>query len=380
MVPGTGERDGTPEIPEFMALIVDRDAPASPRAAAERNVLALDAAMQAIYADALAGYKAHLRRRHPIVLALFSGAGGRLLLYPPGEDLRAAPDPPLVYQLAKAVAHSAMASFQLTAPYLRDAASDPSWRGPVRVYRDQVGAALEALPDLDVDPADRGGFADLLEHNLAYLDRALAAGGFAYADLERFARGQTPLLRRAIAVAARAQVGHWTAVFEGWKRELGADWGETYAATNTLHMTRTNNTLFELLAQQMGERAINDRLFLFETLDYTTDPEKMLDLLARVVADRALGRVFFKDYYLMDVELFTSAVRAEIEARAAREGRPALLPSLAPFHGHAWPWTTDPASGTGPATLEEAAGSRWRRPPAGEGKACTLEPPHDAGK
>jgi hypothetical protein len=68
----------------------------------------------------------------------------------------------------------------------------------------------------------------------------------------------------------------------------------------------------------------------------------MLDLLARVVADRALGQVFFKDHYLMDVELFTSAVRTEIKAEAVREGRPALLPSLSPFHGHAWPWTTDP--------------------------------------
>ena len=119
-------------------------------------------------------------------------------------------------------------------------------------------------------------------------------------------------------------------------------------------MTRTGNTLFELLAQAMGEEAIDERLFLFETLDYTTDADRMLEMLTRVVADRALGKVFFKDYYLMDVELFSSAVQDAIKAEAAKAGQQPVLPGLAPFHTHAWPWTTDPNSGTGAATMEEA--------------------------
>ena len=44
----------------------------------------------------------------------------------------------------------------------------------------------------------------------------------------------------------------------------------------------------------------------------------MLEMLTRVVADRALGKVFFKDYYLMDVELFSSAVQDAITAEAAK--------------------------------------------------------------
>ena len=137
--------------------------------------------------------------------------------------------------------------------------------------------------------------AAILEHNLAFLDAALAAGELGYAALERSRAGQTPLIERAIAVAARAQVHHWTGVLAGWRRELGAaDWDRLYAATNTLYMTRTRNTLFELLAQAMGEAAIDERLFLFETLAYTTEPDAMLEMLTRVVADRALGQVFFR--------------------------------------------------------------------------------------
>jgi hypothetical protein len=223
----------------------------------------------------------------------------------------------------------------------------------MQAYRDRIAAALRGVANLGLAEADTAAVAAILEHNLAYLDAALETGRLDYAALERFAREQTPLIRQTIAIAARAQVGHWTGVLAGWRRQLGAGWERTYAATNTIYMTRTNDTLFELLAQEMGAEAIDDRLFLFETLDYTTGPDQMLDMLTRVVADRALGKVFFKDYYLMDVELFSSAVQDAIRAEAAKAGRKPILPSLAPFHTHAWPWTTDPKGGTGPATMEE---------------------------
>ena len=184
--------------------------------------------------------------------------------------------------------------------------------------------------------------AAILEHNLAFLETALATGELRYDALERFARGQTPMITQAIRIAARAQVHHWTCALADWRRRLGADWQRSYAATNTLYMTRTRNTLFELLAQEMGADAIDERLFLFETLAYTTVPDAMLEMLTRVVADRALGQVFFKDYYKMDVELVAGAVEDAIRAEAKAAGRQPLLPGLAPFHTHAWPWTTGP--------------------------------------
>jgi hypothetical protein len=327
------------DVPEFMTIIVGRDPPATPRALAERNVLALDAAMQSIYAAALAGYRVTLRATHAILLALFDEGGGTLIVYPPDAEPVTAPRPPLAYQLVKSVAHSAMASFQLTAPFLREV--DPAaWLGPLAGYRDLIAAALPGLGELDLAPADRDKLAAILEHNLAYLAAALAAGELRYDLLERFARGQTPLIQQAVAVAAKAQAQHWSAVLADWRHRLGADWDRAYAATNTLYMTRTRNTLFELLAQEMGEAAIDERLFLFETLGYTTEPEAMLEMLTRVVADRALGQVFFGDYYRMDVELVADAVEAAIREEARAAGRRPLLPGLAPFHTHAWPWST----------------------------------------
>src|SRR5437660_12446543 len=103
----------------------------------------------------------------------------------------------------------------------------------------------------------------------------------------------------------------------------------------------------------MGREAINERLLLLETSEFATTPEKLLDALTRIVQDRSLGKVFFDDYYLMDVELMSDPTRKAIQAEAPKHGLKPLMPTLAPFHSHAWPWRTDPKDGTGPASLYE---------------------------
>jgi hypothetical protein len=141
-------------------------------------------------------------------------------------------------------------------------------------------------------------------------------------------------------------------VLKDWRRMLGAEWNRTYAVTNTLYVTRRNNILFTLLAQQMGRDAINTRLLLLETSAFTTKPQQMLELLARIVADRALGKVFFNDYYLMDSELLTDGTRKAMAALAAQAGEDVMLPPLAPFLSNAWPWQTSSENGRGPSQID----------------------------
>jgi hypothetical protein len=71
------------------------------------------------------------------------------------------------------------------------------------------------------------------------------------------------------------------------------------------------------------------------------------------VADRSLGMVFFRDYFLMDVELLGGGGRAAIEREMTKRGKKPLLPTLVPFRSNDWPWKTDPTKGTGPARLED---------------------------
>ena len=340
------------QVPEFLRVVVSEEEPASERTVAEQSVLALNSAMMVIYDDALAKYTRNMRRHVPIILALFSGEGGRMILYRPGQEPLVADPVPIAYQLAKSVGHSSMAIYQLVAPYLARA-SDRSWRAPMQAYRARNAAALENLDALDLPGADREVLRAIVDRNLEFMDVCLRKGSFSYHELEAFARECTPHAARTIGIGARAQVGHWMGVVESWKAMLGDDWDRAYAVTNSLYVTRQNNVLFTVLAQFMGQEAMGDRLLLIETPDFTTTPEAMLELLTRIVSDRGIGKVFFKDYYLMDAELLGGGARKVIEQEANRRGMVPLLPTLAPFYSNDWPWKTDPTRGKGPSSLEE---------------------------
>lgn len=340
-------------VPEFLRVVLADEKPASARAVAEQAVLALNASMMRLYDESLEQFKQNMRDRVPIILALFTGQGGQMILYRPGHPPEVAPPVPIVYQLAKSVGHSSMAVYQIVAPYLANPKANQSWRAPLRMYRAQNQTALDSLAVLDLTEDNRAVLRAILERNLAFMDECLAAGTYSYEGLEKYTRTCTPFAVKTIGIASSAQVGHWMKVVEGWKNKLGSDWEYTYGVSNTLYVARQNNILFSVLVQFMGTETMGDRLLLIETPEFETTPEKMLDVLVRIVADRGLGMVFFRDYFLMDVELLGGGGRAAIAQEMAKRGLKPLLPTLAPFRSNDWPWKTDPSKGTGPSRLED---------------------------
>jgi hypothetical protein len=335
--------------PAYMDVIMGR-ATATPAQVAEDNVLALNVAMFGYYDRALKLYQQRLLAQHPVILALFSGAGGSFTLYRPGMPPLRAPSVPVVYQLLKSVGHSSMALFQIAGPYV-DNPADQSWRALMEVDRTQHRVALESLANLDMEPSWRENVRTVLTNNIAFIDTALAKGAITYPDLSGFAKKQAPYLAKNVAWAAEVQVAHWLGVVEGWKQMLGKDWDKTYGVSNSIYVARQNNVLFSVLAQFFGPEAMNSRLMLFETTNFTTTPDEMLVGLTRVVADRSVGAEFFGNYYLMDYELMGGNARDAIVAETQRRGMTPFLPPLAPFGSHEWPWKITP--GAGPGTIRQ---------------------------
>jgi hypothetical protein len=340
-------------VPDFMHPVLTDGPPASPQLIAERAVLALNDSMMGFYDESLETFKQNMRDRVPIIMALFTGQGGQMILYRPGQAPEVAPRVPIVYQLAKSIGHSTMAIYEIVSPYLTDPHANQLWRGPLQVYRTQNQTALDYLDHLDIPDEDRSTMRSILQRNLDFMDECLAEGGYSYEQLQKYIRGTTPLSVKTIGIASSAQVGHWMQVVENWKNDLGKDWERTYAVSNTMYVTRQNNILFSVLVQFMGTATMGDRLLLVETAEFETTPEKLLDVLARIVADRSLGKVFFCDFFAMDVELLGGGGRAAIEREMAKRGKEALLPSVAPFRSNDWPWKTDPTKGSGPGRLED---------------------------
>jgi hypothetical protein len=331
------------ELPSYFKDIVGTET-ASPAEIGTKNILQLNTTMFELYGDAGQVFKKNILAQHPLILGLFSGAGGKFILYRPGMEPINAPPVPIVYQLLKSIAHSTMALGEVVVPYL-SSPGDLTWRASLAAYRDRTQSALDGLDATAMQDDWRPNNRSILQNNIAFMDQCLKNNVISADALQEFAKKQSPLLKRNITWAAQTQVAHWMDVISGWKQMLGDDWDKTYAASNTIYVARQNNVLFSVLAQFFPPEAINDRLMLIETVSFTTTPEDMLDSLTRIIADRAVGAAFFGDYHLMDYELMGGDARQAIIDEDAKRNIAANLPPQAPFGSHQWPTLITPGPG-----------------------------------
>src|SRR5207248_6200589 len=172
------------DLPAYMRAIsgaVD----STPAETATKNVLALNSAMFALYDAAGRVFQKNILAQHPIILGLFSGAGGRFILYRPGMASLEAPLVPIVYQLMKSVGHSVMALSEVVAPYLENEANQ-SWRGPLLAYRSQMQTALDTLDATDMQVDWRATSRTLLQNNIAFMDACAESGMILLGDLQSF--------------------------------------------------------------------------------------------------------------------------------------------------------------------------------------------------
>ena len=346
-----------------------------------QNALNLDSQMNVFYARTLDEYLTQFRKQHPIILGLFSNEGGDFYLYMPGQvDQSRANSVPVQYQVVKGVSHSSMALYAILQPYIDGLSTDSNWKADFTAYRQQQVKTLADADQMGLAPEVDAAVHKILTSNIAFIDDMLKAGSIDKAKVSAWAQSVAPLFKTTITAAADYQVGHWMQVMADWKKQLGNQWDQTYGATNSLYVTRRNNIIFTLMAQFFGTEAINERLMLFETTEFSTTPDTILALMSRIVKDRELGKAFFDDYFLMDVELLSTGARQAITKADGARIRPAasmgtytvgpahsrikkfdlangitpILPPLAPFETNQWPWTTTAVDGRGPSTLKEA--------------------------
>jgi hypothetical protein len=336
-------------LPDYLSSLSGTTPPAAVDLAT-KNVLQLNNSMFVLYDNAGQTFRKNIMGKHPIILALFSGAGGRMILYRPGQAPLEAPSVPRVYQVQKSLGHSTMAISEVVLPYIGNAA-DKTWMAPMRAYLSEMKSALEGIGAAD-EPADwHANSRTILENNIAFMEDCLAKGVITMEATQAFAKKQGPFLKLAINWAASTQVKHWMGVLDEWKKQLGPDWDKAYGASNTIYVARQNNVLFSVLAQYFGPEAINDRLIMIETVSFTTTPEDMLTSMVRIISDRAVGSLFFNSPRLMDYELMGGDGRKTIISEMKARGKDAFLPPAVPFGSKQWP--TLISGGSGPASLDD---------------------------
>src|SRR5271156_4004708 len=173
-------------LPDYMDVIAGNPAPSSKAEVAEQNVLALDIAMFGLYDDAQAKFQKNFLGQHPVIMALFSNQGGKLLLYRPGKAPLEAPQVPISYQIYKSVGHSALALFELVGSHLGTVA-DESWVGPMRAFRASNQTALDSLDAVDLSAEARENQRKVIASNIKFMDACLSKGSYTFADIQQYA-------------------------------------------------------------------------------------------------------------------------------------------------------------------------------------------------
>ena len=336
-------------VPPYMDVIVGATVP-TPAMTAKQNVLALNTGMFELYGEAGQLVQGSILAQHPVILGLFSGAGGRFILYRPGKPPLEGASVPEVYQLLKSVGHSVMALGVVVGPHIGKP-DDQSWQPSLASYRVRLKAALDSIDATTMPVEWRDNNRALISENIAFIDQVTTDGVISFAAVQAFAAKQKEPLKRNIQWAADTQVKHWMGVLADWKQQLGPDWDRVYAASNTIYVARQNNVLFSVLAQFFAPDDINTRLMLIETVSFTTTPSDMLESLTRIISDRTVGQTFFGDAALMDYELMGGDARDTIVAETKARGMATHLPPRVPFGSHQWPTLVTP--GPGPTSLAD---------------------------
>ncbi len=346
------------EPPASLVKYVADPTPDTKAQIAARNVYALNTEMMGVYKNALAIFKQNFLQKSNLIMGLFTGKGGRFILYRAGQPPIEAPTPPL-YELGKSIGHAPMAVYEILAPYSLDPKANTAWQAPLRSFCTRITNALETLGDLDVKPEDRQLFKTTLEKLLGFSQKALKDGTYTYAALQDFCRDMETEEGGLTMMCSRVQVEHWCKVLDEWKALLGDDWDNTYGLTNSIYVTRQNNILFSVMAQYFGEEAINERLMMIETTNFQTTPEEVMEVFCHTIADRTLSTVFFNTDRIMDTELLGWDGRKFLAEEMKKRGKTAVLPPLVPLNSNEWPWRTDPSKGSGPKSFDDlrAAGT-----------------------
>ena len=168
---GSGSPARAAEVPDYLKTIVGTET-ATPAEIGIKNMLQLNTSMFELYDNAGKIFRKNFMATHPVILGLFSGAGGRFILYRPGMPPLEAPSVPLVYQLMKSVGHSTMALAEVVTPYV-NSPNDTSWRGALAAYRSRMQAALDTLDATPIQDDWKPTSRSILQNNIAFMDESL---------------------------------------------------------------------------------------------------------------------------------------------------------------------------------------------------------------
>jgi hypothetical protein len=266
--------------------------------AAEDPLVLLNAAFRAAYRQARTEAVAHT---DAIILA----EGDKLVLLRGGKRTEADVTAPLYHEL-KALGHVPLALHVMLAPGSERPLEEAKLE-QLRKYRPLVTAARGNLEQRKFPPDLRASQAAMLDHALAFLDKALERKQVTARDLARLtgAREIRHGIEAGVTAAAKAQIDALHRQILAWQNELTVtEWRRLKVVVMGSQMPRREHTQVQYFAKLLHEEGEGRRIVYAEAL---WDEAKALDLLGTHLVDTPIGQAFFDNPERMHRDLLGEA-------------------------------------------------------------------------
>ncbi len=297
---------------------------------AERIALDLGTATAVLLDDARTRRHRTVLDRVPVVVARSDAAGGSMQLHRPGQAPLDADPVPVLYALATAVARSHAVVHDMAASALVDP-SDTSWREGMAGYAARNRSALAGLGAAGLCAAHRDTLAEVLRHNVAFLDACLTRDDLSPCACAEFGAGGRRADRCA-GIAATVLVEHWMGVLDRWRTALGPGWADTYVISACPARLRRRCVQTVVLTQFMGPETLGERLLLVEAPDREDPTAALLDDLVWLLTDHTRPALLTRDHVVLDTDQLGGAGEV-LAATARRMGLDPLASAFAPVLG-----------------------------------------------
>ena len=242
-------------------------------------------------------YEAARRRRidEQMAHALIVVCDDTMLLYHGGREPKVITGlrPPL-YNKLKTLSHVPLAIYCLSAEYCGEPLTGEALAA-LRDYRDRLAATaddFDTTQERESAVLSRG--IDIFNRSMAFLDRVIADGRIADADLATYCRNNAEDFHECFFAATKAELDACHAEIMHLKERVltAADWASLRVVVMGPHMAHKGNNHLQYFAKLLRTPMYTDK-----RLDYceSDDLQDALDLAGTAILDFQASRVFFDD-------------------------------------------------------------------------------------
>lgn len=304
-------RPPSPRAALALALLLAPAAWPQPNPEVPPGIDALNLGFHQSYEARIAAMLPALGDALPVILVL----DDQLVLLARGRREVAGVQPPM-FHLLKSIDHLPLGLFA----HLQgrgEGPFSPAERRWALTRAAQVRAARQAwvaLPAAQRPAAVDRAARDVLDRCEAFLESARSRGPVTAARLQRAVRGLAPSTLRLARQAAALKLRAMRAALDRWEAADPSLADEARVVLATAHQARAQEISLQFFQARYGEEVAPGALAERRVLVFECGPDEdaMLDLLARHLLDRAVGRAFFDDPARLQRDLLSDGAREEL--------------------------------------------------------------------